>query len=396
MTTRPIAAKQQSEKQFQTSEVVTVTGGHLVHDTFSSFFSTLLPEILEKLSLSLTQAGILSAMMQLPSLLNPFIGYLDDRINLRMLVIVTPGATAVLMSSLGLASSYSSLMLLLLITGLSIAAFHAPAPAMIARVSGNQVGKGMSYFMAGGELARTIGPILAAWGVSVLTFEGLNRLAVIGIATSIIMYIRFKNIELRTNTGNQISEIIPQAKKVFPPLLMVLLARSFLITGMSVYLPTLLKGEGASLVAAGGALAIYEFAGVVGVLFSGTISDKLGRKPIILIASISSSILIIVFVNLQGWLSLPVLIMLGFVALSVQPVMMALVQDHFPNHRSVANGFYLSMAFIFRSLTGVLIGILGDRFGLRVSFYWIALLSLTAIPFLYFVPEAPIQIDLSQ
>lgn len=162
MATKSIVAHTQSENKFQSSEVVTVTAGHLVHDIFSSFFAPLLPEILEKFSLSLTQAGVLSAMMQLPSLLNPFIGYLDDRINLRMFVIVAPGVTAVLMSSIGLASSYTSLLILLLITGLSIAAFHAPAPAMVARVSGNQVGKGMSYFMAGGELARTIGPILAA------------------------------------------------------------------------------------------------------------------------------------------------------------------------------------------------------------------------------------------
>ena len=45
------------------------------------------------------------------------------------------------------------------------AAFHATAPAMIGRVSGRQVGLGMSLFMVGGELAYTLGPLLAVWAV---------------------------------------------------------------------------------------------------------------------------------------------------------------------------------------------------------------------------------------
>jgi MFS transporter, FSR family, fosmidomycin resistance protein len=380
-----------SENEFRSGQVLTITSAHFIHDVYSSFFAPLLPEIIRKLSLSLTQAGFLSAMMQIPSLLNPFIGYLDDKVNLRLFVIFSPAVTGVLMSSLGLTSSYYGLMILLFITGLSIAAFHAPAPAMIARVSGDQVGRGMSYFMAGGELARSIAPILATWAVAIWTFEGIYRLAVIGIATSVILYLRFRGVELHTRPSNNLREIIPQAKKIFPPLLVVSLTRSMLITGMSVYLPTLLNSEGASLMAAGGALAIYEMAGVGGALFSGIASDKIGRKPVLFAVLVLSSLLVLAFVSVKGWLMIPVLILLGFAALSAQPVMMALVQDHFPNHRSVANGFYLSTAFVFQSFAAIMIGYLGDRFGLRTTFLWIALISLFAVPLLHFFPEAPNQ-----
>jgi MFS transporter, FSR family, fosmidomycin resistance protein len=95
------------------------------------------------------------------------------------------------------------------------------------------------------------------------------------------------------------------------------------------------------------------------------------------------------FVSVRGWLVIPILILLGFSALSAQPVMMALVQDHFPNHRSVANGIYMSTAFIFQSVAAVLIGYLGDRFGLRTTFFWVAVFSLAAIPLLHFFPEPP-------
>ena len=47
-----------------------------------------------------------------------------------------------------------------------MAAFPAPAPAMIAKVAGQRVGTGMSIFMATGELARTLGPIIAVAAVA--------------------------------------------------------------------------------------------------------------------------------------------------------------------------------------------------------------------------------------
>ena len=57
--------------------------------------------------------------------------------------------------------------------GVSVAAFHAPAPAMIGRVSGVRIGLGMSIFMASGELARAAGPLIAVWAVATWGLEGL-------------------------------------------------------------------------------------------------------------------------------------------------------------------------------------------------------------------------------
>ena len=71
MTSQTIQATQTSEEDvFQTGEVLTIVGGHFVHDTFSAFLSPLLPLIIERLSLSLTLAGSLQAFLQLPSLLH--------------------------------------------------------------------------------------------------------------------------------------------------------------------------------------------------------------------------------------------------------------------------------------------------------------------------------------
>ncbi len=97
------ADDQGSGARFQSGNVVLVSLAHLVHDIYSSFFAPILPLLIEKLSLNYTTVGLLSLVQRLPSLLNPFVGLMADRIALRYLVIITPAVTAVSMSLLGLA-----------------------------------------------------------------------------------------------------------------------------------------------------------------------------------------------------------------------------------------------------------------------------------------------------
>ena len=167
-----IVKERVDEGEFQTEQVLTISSGHFVHDVYSAFLAPLLPLLIEKMSLTLTLAGSLSAFMQLPAILTPFIGHLADKYNLRYLVIIAPALTATVMSAMGLAPNYATLALLLILAGISSALFHAPAPAMVGQISGKRVGKGMSWFMGGGELARTVGPLVAVWAVSLLGVGG--------------------------------------------------------------------------------------------------------------------------------------------------------------------------------------------------------------------------------
>ena len=46
--------------------VIAVSMGHFIHDVYSSFLAPLLPLLIEKLSMTLTQAGLLSTVMLPP------------------------------------------------------------------------------------------------------------------------------------------------------------------------------------------------------------------------------------------------------------------------------------------------------------------------------------------
>jgi len=380
----------ESESHFQTGKVFTITVGHFVHDTFSAFLAPLLPLIIEKLSLSLTLAGTLSAMIQLPSILNPMIGYLDEKINLRKLMFFAPAITATLICAMGLAPSYPILVLVLLLAGFNSAIYHALAPALLARIAGKRVGMGMSFFMAGGEAGRTLGPLAAVSLVSIMALQGLLPVALVGWAISLFLYYKFHRTIALPVRNLGFGKITPFLGSYFAPIFLLTLSRSFIITSLGIYLPTLMKNQGSNLWAAGSSLALYQFAGVFGALSSGTLSDRLGRRRVLFTTMLVSSLLLILFLNLQGWVIFPILILLGFLNLSFQPVMLALTQDHFPQSRSVANGLYMAVSFISLSIASVVIGALGDQLGLHGAFLWSAIISLFALPVLLIIPKTPI------
>lgn len=388
MTVQNISvARDAAENEFHAEQVLTISGGHFVHDVYSAFLAPLLPVIIEKMSLSLTLAGSLTAFMQFPSILTPFIGHLADKYNLRYLVILAPALTATFMSAIGLAPNYAFLALVLIVTGISVAFFHAPAPAMVAYISGQRVGKGMSWFMAGGELARSIGPLVAVWAVSTWALEGMFRVVVIGWATSVILFWRLRDIPVGVRQNGSLQTILPKLRSLFLPLFIVIFFRMFMMVCMTTYLPIFMKLGGSTLLLAGASLSILEFAGVIGALSGGTLSDRLGRKPVLMVITVLASLLMIAFLNVSGWLLVPVLLLYGFVSIAPSPVFLALIQDHFPGNRAVSNGLYISMNFLLRSLVMLLVGMAGDAFGLQTVFAGSAFISLLGLVGIIMLPD---------
>jgi FSR family fosmidomycin resistance protein-like MFS transporter len=379
----------ESRDTFNTGQVLTIAGAHLVHDVFSSFLAPLLPLIIDKLNFSLALAGSLSLYQRLPSVVNPFIGMLADRLDLRLFIILAPSVTAVAMSLLGLAPSYAMLALLLLIAGLSSASFHVPGPVMVTRVSGGQVGTGMSFWMTAGELARTIGPLFAVGIVSLLTLEGSWPVMTIGIAASVVIYIRIKDIAVRppSQTHNSLGQTWRAMQHVLLPLTGILLARGFMRATLTSFLPTFMTAEGQSFEYGGMTLALLEFAGAVGALSAGTLSDRLGRRRVLLASMGTAPLFMLIFLVVKGWLIPPLLVLMGLSVFSTTPVVLAMVQDHAGDHPATANGLYMGISFVISSVIPMLVGGLADIVGLRTAFAWSALLALVGVPLIYLLPR---------
>lgn len=381
------------QAHFHTDQVVTVAGGHFVHDSFTAFLAPLLPLIQDKLGIGYASAGGLAIFSQLPSLLTPFIGYLADRISLRYFVILAPAVTATLMGLLGLAPSYLALALLLLAVGMSVAAFHAPAPAMIARVSGQRLGMGMSIFMASGELGRTVGPVIVVSGVTWWGLDGIWRLAAAGWLASAILYWRLHTVAARPATQKQLTlqQMWPEARRVFPVLLWILVSKAFMAVAITTYLPIFMRDQlQTDLWLAAAALSILEGAGVVGALLTGTLSDRFGRARVLLFLFITAPLFLAGFLFGPVWLIVPVLIALGLTAISTTPVLMAIVQDQFSEHRAVANGIFMFANFLSRAGALWVIGLVADGYGLVIAFVCAGVLALGSIPAVFWLPKSAV------
>ncbi len=385
-----VEAEPSESNEFQTREVLTIASGHFVHDSFTAFVPPLLPLIREKLAADYAAIGGLAIFLQFPSLLQPFIGHAADRISLRYFIILAPGLTASLCGFLGLANSYVLLGLLLFVVGVSSAIFHAPAPAMIGRISGNRLGTGMSIFMAAGELGRTVGPLVVIAAVSWFGLEGIWRVATFGWLASMFLYWRLRGVSARPDQSRLLSlrQLLPAARKVYPPLMWIMASRVLMSISMTTYLPIFMQDvKGYEFEVAGLSLTLLEGAGVVGALTVGTASDWLGRRRILIVLFILAPMLFLGFLNSSGWLLFAFLLPLGFTMLSPTAVLLAVVQDSFQHNRALANGLFLMANFVIRSPALWLLGFTADRFGLSTAFLISGLIAFVGVPAVLRLPE---------
>jgi len=375
---------------FQTGKILVLSIAHFVHDVYSSFLAPLLPLLIEKLSMSLTQAGFLSSVMQIPALLNPYIGVLADRISVRYFVILAPAMTAVPMSLIGLAPGYGVLLILLFITGISVSVFHVPSPVMVADLSAARKGRGMSFFMTGGELARTVGPLVAVAAVSLFGLEDFYPVMIFGLLSSVWLYFKFRSIPVQQVGSRRklsVLETWRSLRHVLWPLTAILVTRGFMHASMTAFLPTYIKMETGNLWLAGIALTLFEAAGVAGVLTAGSISDWFGRRKTLLASLLGAPLFLFLFTLTGGWLRVAALLVVGFTLLSTTPVMLALVQENARHSPAAANGLFMMISFIARSAVVVVVGFIADRIGLNAAYLISAAMGLVGIPFVLMLPK---------
>lgn len=380
------------DSKFQTSNVTALSIGHWIFDTYQAFLPAFLPIFLNTFSLTNMQGGALSAFNQFPSLIQPVIGYISDRRNLRWIVILSPAISAVTMSLLGVVPGYWTIALLLMVAGFSSAGLHAVGPAIAGKLSGNKIGRGMSFWMVAGEVGRALGPLAV---VTVIKFFGLKStplLMIFGLGASVLLYFKLCKIPNHSVPNDELTNWRPALKKVAPFVLAISainLSVAFLASGISTFLPIYLTGQGSTLWFAGASLTILQIAGVAGALVSGIWSDKIGRKPLLISAILISPIALVLFVYTSGFLRIVFLLIMGFAMISVQPVLMAWIQQSYPDQRALANGSYMAITFVIRSGIVIVIGWMGDLLGLSNAFLVCAGIMLIALPIVMLTPTNP-------
>ncbi|MBN2432725.1 MAG: MFS transporter [Acidobacteria bacterium] len=373
--------------------VLIVSLGHLVHDVYTSFLAPLLPLLIERFQLSFTSAGFLSFLLRVPALFNPLIGSVAERVNLKILVIISPTLTAVGMCLLGVVPDFALVVVLILLTGVSSSFFHVPTPVLLNRLAGRHIGLAMSFFQIGGESARTVGPLVAMAAVAAWTLEGLYRLIPLALVMSAGFYWVLRDIppvppRAAHRVAGAILSTLRQDRRLFITLTGIMFGRALSAGTLAAFLPTFLTEQGESLWFAGVSLSIVQAAAMVGVLITGTLSDRIGCRRLLVVLSVAAPLTMVFFLLSGESMLIVSLILLGLFAFSAVPVLLAVIQRRGFDYPVIANGIYMTLNFLMSSTIVVLAGKLSDMVGMATTFTWFAVASVVSVPFALLLPES--------
>jgi FSR family fosmidomycin resistance protein-like MFS transporter len=306
----------------------------------------------------------------------------------RWFLILAPALTAIPMSLIGLAPSYGVLLMLMMFAGISVAVFHVPAPVVVARMSGNRKGLGMSFFMVGGEAARAVGPMVAVSIVALMGLDGFYPVMLVSFVCSVLLFVTTRTLPV-TTTGTATVPLLQTwhgMRHILIPITGILVARGFMHGCMTAFLPTFIAMNTGNLWLAGAGLTIFETAGVAGVMVAGTLSDRFGRRRLLTLSLVGAPLSLLGFVWVGGWAAYALLVLTGFTLLSTTPVMLALVQENALKSPSAANGLFMMISFLARSAVVVIVGVSGDLIGLKSTFVVFAMVGLIGLFFVYRLP----------
>src|SRR5213593_5275341 len=156
--------------------------GHMVVDINQGSLAALLPFLKSTLALSYTATGVIVLMSNVTSsLIQPLFGYFADKTARRWLLPLSVLLSAVGLGLTGLAPSYDVLLVLVVITGFGVAAYHPEGYRTATAVAGERKATGVSIFSTGGNIGVALGPPLITALVTTLGLAGSLGLLVPGL-----------------------------------------------------------------------------------------------------------------------------------------------------------------------------------------------------------------------
>lgn len=371
-----------------TLKTIIVSSAHAMHDTYSGFIAPLLPFLIDRLSLLKAEAGLFVLVYQGVSILQPIIGHIGDRKDLRKFALVAPAVTAVFLSLLGTAPTFPVALLYCLIAGISSSTLHAILPALVSGLSGENVGKGMSIWMVGGELGVMLGPIFVTAIITTFSIEATPWLMLGGIFISFALSYLLKDFTYQKSSAKQQAKIpVKDLMAILLPLAGISAMRSILRSSSILYLPVFLIEEGSSVWFAGISLSIVQGIGLIGTILGGFLSDRLGNRITMILSLSLSALSMLAFSSSHGIIQIAFMSILSISTLMMMPVGMAIVQRSFPENRSLANGLYLALLFGINAIAGVVTGFMYDQIGGQQTFYWSGWAAFLGIPLIFLLPR---------
>ena len=373
--------------------VFTLSAAHFFIDAYSSMLGAFLPFLHQELNLSLTQAGVLgSALIFSSALMQPLYGYLADQMGSRLFVALGPAIAGVFICSMGMAPDFYTLVLLVVLGGVGIAAFHPQGAAVTAQVSSHGHYQ-MSVFITGGMMGYAMGPLYIT---TIITLAGLERsywAALPGVLMTIYLLLFGPSPQKARASSEQtpLSACLREKRRPLTLLYFLVVVRSIIQIVFVAFLPLYLAMRGYGEAQAGQLLTLFLLMGGVSGFLGGLLADRFGGKTIIVISMLGYSPLLLGFLSTSGPFSIFLCVLGGGFLLLTNPVNVVMGQRLVPQHASTISALMMGFGWGVSGLFLPLVGVLSETYSLQTSLTWLVLAMSPGFLLALGLPSEPCQ-----
>lgn len=366
--------------------------GHFTNDMYGNLAISLAPYFVIAGKLTTPAAGALVLVyLAGSSILQPIFGILSDRSGRRWFAIAGPAWIGVCMSLLVLVPSTVSVFGLVFLGGIGTAAFHPQGASMVNRLAGKSRGWSMSIFSMGGNLGYGLGPVLAS--IMIAIASGWTVLFVVpGLICSglLLRYAPQVKSEAMESTGKSLRD----ARANIGPLTLIVLViaiRSGVMSAVIFLSPLYFRAQHLPPAWGSYGSTIFLLAGAFFGLYAGRVSDRIGRKPIVVSSLISAAPLIFLISILPGLTAWPVLALAGAAILASNSVTVVQGQELLPANVGLAAGLTLGLGFGLSGVITFLTSEVAKHLGAQNALHLAAILPLVAATLAWLMPKGPVK-----
>ena len=347
-----------------------LTAGHFVVDAYSSAYAPLLAILRERLGLTYAQVGAGAALFAFSaSFMQPLYGFLSDRINSSIIIVMAPAVAAIGMASVPLVGAYPATLACLFVAGIGIAAFHPQGASQAADTLSHRPSLAMALFIGGGNIGFSLGPALVTASYAFWGWDGLWRIGIPGIVAALLLAPTAPTPTQPTHHGR--GSVGTALRKRWKPLLTMyvfVVVRGIVQLIFVTFLPLYLIDSGMSNIRVGAALSVFLAIGSIGSLAGGVFADRVGERAIIRLSMAGSLPLFLGAFMLESLTArLAVLSAAFFVLLLSNPLTIVLAQSWVPKHRSTVSALLMGFAWGLGGMLAPLFGGVADIYGLGPS-----------------------------
>jgi MFS family permease len=366
-------------------ELWLITIGHGLTHWYPATFYLLLPLIGTELGLSYSQIGLIMTCQYIASAVaNVPGGVLVDTVGRKGLLMAVSlfwiGFPYLL---IGFAHSYLMLLACVSLVGFGNSLWHPTAIPTLARRYPERKGLVLSIHGMGGNVGDAVAPVIIGSALAWFTWREVVVLNVMpGLVVAALLFALLGTLRLaaRKQETQSVGEYFAGLRELFRSRALVLLStgsafRTMTQSALLTFLPVYLANDmGYSPFWVGACLFALQAAGFAASPIAGHLSDRLGRKQI-LVGSMAATALVLVAMAFAGGspLFVALVAVLGFFLYATRPVIQAWMLEATPKNMAGSSiGLLFGAQAIGAALGPLAGGMVADRYGLLAAFYFLA------------------------